>query len=68
MPRKYLTFRRCQECRAVHPASAFKRSPRSDYKVLERWTICPSCGYEALAWTFPRVEKPAAGEPSEGTN
>ncbi len=68
MPRKYLTYRRCQECNAVRAASELKRTPKSTIVGTERKVRCPACGYEAPMWAFlpVPVEKPTEGEQSEG--
>ena len=66
MPRKYLTYRRCQECNAVRAASELKRTPKSTIVGAERKVRCPACGSEAPAWAFPKVEKPAEQPEGEG--
>ena len=57
-----VTYKRCQECGAVHRASEFKRAGGSNAVGNERPVRCPSCGYTAPAWAFVPVEKPAEQE------
>jgi hypothetical protein len=60
-------YRQCPACRVVHRAAELQRAARLRLLGPERKAVCPSCGHVAPAPAFPKVERPAAVEPSEGT-
>jgi len=62
------TYRRCQECDAIHAASAFKRTMKATMTGPGRQVRCPACGYEAPMWAFLPAEHAAEGERTEESN